>query len=481
MCASDSIGVEVGKSKWSSVYDRVLLKMLSEYEAPDLAVHRQQLESGMKALWDSPYTEETAALLAEQCPDLKGHEAVEKARQVIFCPWPADMSVYAKAFADPMQKKGFRYKLITVFYTVHRHDNTLLERFLVYGGLESLAILSAEDNNYVQSQALETATQLFQLNVCPSPGHPKPHSGREQGASFVLEQTPCGPREAYLHHAFYKCMFSGSLLPNMAKILQEKQEVFPNSHEQCMLLASNVLAWLRAPPGEMGIPLPSLPELSKGVQAFLDSSIQVHPQTRQSAEDFFRDLRDFGSSMKTDPLPTDQQRQQAWDEALGPAHEAQENATYAWRWLKQTGTEAFKAGKSAAAEDIYQLAVEAGGDRLPGSEASLLLSNRALALIKCSRYPEAAEAAARALEFDPTNAKAAFRRAQALLEDTNAKTKVLRQAVEAAEAAVRLEPKDVKAKELMEKAHSRMREAEERGEIEDEEHTEVSEELDGMD
>merc|ERR1712139_504844 len=139
----------------------------------------------------------------------------------------------------------------------------------------------------------------------------------------------------------------------------------------------------------------------------------------------------------------------------GPAEEARENASYAWRWLKQTGNEAFKAGKAAAAEDIYQLAVETGGDTLPPSEASLLLSNRAIALMRCSRNPEAAEVATRALEFDPSNAKAAFRRAQALLEDTNAKMKVLRQAVEAAEAAVRLEPKDGKAKELLEKANAR--------------------------
>lgn len=483
MCASDSIGMKVEQSKWYSIYDSFLQKMLAEYEDPELAAHHQQLKEGMQKLWDSPYSEEIAALLGEQCPGLEDHEAVEKARQVIFCPWPADMSVYAKAFSDPNQKKGLRYKLITVFYTIHRHDNTLLERFLVYGGLEALAILLQEDNNYVQSQALETATQLVQLNICPSPGHPKPHCKREQGASFVLEQMPCGRRETYLHHTFYKCIFSGSLLPSMAKILEAKEEVFPNSHEQCMQLAATCFSWLRTAPGEVGIPLPCLKGLSSGVQAYLDSEIRMHPQTRQYAEDFFRDLRDFGSTCKSDPLPTEAQQQQAWEEALGPTHEVQENATFAWRWLKQTGNEAFKAGKAAAAEDIYQLAVQAGGDRLPPSEASLLLSNRAIALMKCSRHSEAAEAAARALEFDPTNAKAAFRRAQALLEDTNAKMKVLRQAIEAAEAAVRLEPKDGKAKELLEKAHARMRQAEERGEVEEaeEEQPEVSEHLDGMD
>merc|ERR1719161_994420 len=147
---------------------------------------------------------------------------------------------------DTQQKKGLRYKLLTVFYSLHRHDNTLLERFLVYDGLESLAALLVEDNNYVQSQALEVATSLFQLNVCPSPGHPKPFcKERGQGASFVLEEMPRGPREMYLHHMFYKCMFSGSLLPNMARILEEKKEVFPNSHELCTQLASNVFAWLR--------------------------------------------------------------------------------------------------------------------------------------------------------------------------------------------------------------------------------------------
>jgi len=380
---------------------------------------------------------------------------------------------------DTKQKKGFRYKLLTLFYSLHRHDNTLLERFLIYDGFEALATLLKEDNNYVQSQAMDSATQLVQLNACPHPGRPKPHS-KDQNASFVLQQMPCGPRETYVQHAFYRCMFSGSLLPNVASILEEKEEIFPNSHEGCVRLTATVLSWLRAPPDEVGIPLSCLPELSNAVQAFLDSGIPSHPEVRQYTEDLFRDLRDFGSSMRNDPLPTEAQRRQAWQEALGPPHEAQENASYAWRWLKQTGNEAFKAGQAAAAEDIYQLAVDTGGDMLPPSEASLLLSNRAIALMRCSRHSEAADAAARALELDPSNAKAAFRKAQALLEDVNANGKVLRQAVEAAETAVRLEPKDTKAAELLEKAHARMHEAEARGEVEDEEPT-TEEALDGMD
>jgi len=479
MCASDPIAMEMAKSKWGNIFERVLLKMLAEYDSPDLQTPRKQLEDGMRKLWNSPYAEEIVALLPEQSPGLKGPEAVEKARQVIFCPWPADMSVYAKVFSDPKQTKGLRYKLMTVFYTLHRKDNTLLERFLVYGGLESLAILLVEDNNYVQSQALESAIQLVRLNPV-QPGQPKAHV-KDEKASFVLQEQPRGARDTYLQHAFYECMFSGSLLPNIAHILQERDEVFPSSHDQCVQLATTVFSWLRASPGEVGIPLTTLPQLSNGVQAFLDSGIRTHPEVRQYTEDLFHDLRDFGSAMRHDPLPTEDQRRKAWEEALGTAHEAQENASYAWRWLKQVGNEAFKAGKASVAEDIYQLALDAGGDRLPPGEASLLLSNRAFALMRCSRNPEAAEAAARALEFDPSNAKAAFRRAQALLEDENAKKKVLLQAIEAAEAAVRLEPKDAKAAELLEKARARMREADERGDMEEEEQPEVSDQLDGMD
>merc|ERR1712046_87856 len=94
-------------------------------------------------------------------------------------------------------------------------------------------------------------------------------------------------------------------------------------------------------------------------------------------------------------------------------------------------------GRSEAAENLYYLSEKEGGASLPPGEASLICSNRALSLLRCKRAPEAAEAAAQALEYDPTNAKAAFRHAQALSEDPAALPKALSKAVASAETAVR--------------------------------------------
>merc|ERR1719238_714433 len=61
-------------------------------------------------------------------------------------------------------------------------------------------------------------------------------------------------------------------------------------------------------------------------------------------------------------------------------------------------------------------------------------------------------AAEQALERDPRNAKAAYRRAQALLELPGACSRDLRAAEEAASLAARLEPKDAKVAEMLSRA-----------------------------
>merc|ERR1719218_61392 len=76
---------------------------------------------------------------------------------------------------------------------------------------------------------------------------------------------------------------------------------------------------------------------------------------------------------------------------------------------------------------------------VPTTEASLIESNRALVLLKAGHHLEAAAATERALERDPRNVKAAYRRAQALLELPGAGAKEIR----AAEEAVRARHLDV--------------------------------------
>jgi len=138
--------------------------------------------------------------------------------------------------------------------------------------------------------------------------------------------------------------------------------------------------------------------------------------------------------------------------------ESREDAAHAWQSLKKLGNETMKAGLIWPAEAAYRAALEEGANVVPTTEASLIDSNRALALLKGGHHAEAAAAAQRALERDPRNAKAAYRRAQALLEDPQAGHRELAEAHEAAMLAARLEPKDAKAAEMCSKVQSRQKE-----------------------
>merc|ERR1719162_1739702 len=135
-----------------------------------------------------------------------------------------------------------------------------------------------------------------------------------------------------------------------------------------------------------------------------------------------------------------------------------EDAAHAWQSLRKLGNAAIKAGLIWPAEASYRAALEQGGDVVPAAEASLIDSNRALALLKGGHHLEAAAAAERALQRDPRNPKAAYRRAQALLELPGAGAREARAAEEAALQAVQLEPKDAKVAEMLVRARARLQE-----------------------
>merc|ERR1712039_221889 len=183
-------------------------------------------------------------------------------------------------------------------------------------------------------------------------------------------------------------------------------------------------------------------------------------EIRGISEDLLQELLDK-PTIRIDPL-RGAELAAARKSIFSPDAEAREAAAHGWQALRLTGNEAFKAGLVWPAEATYRLAIECGGDVLPASEASLIESNRSLALLKAGHGEEAAVAAARALEYDSGNVKAAYRRAQALLDQSNntdkLDAKLVRGAVEAAELAARLDPKDAKISEMVTLASKRLEE-----------------------
>merc|ERR1712224_567136 len=128
MCKSSAAGA----SKWSNVFESVLLRILANYKDHDKATH-DAMDDGMRKLFENGYPDELTALARVVERDGTASEgsaqesdvaASERGRQVFFAPWPSDMRLYAAAFRDSSLKKGFRYKLLSVFYTVHSLDNT---------------------------------------------------------------------------------------------------------------------------------------------------------------------------------------------------------------------------------------------------------------------------------------------------------------------------------------------------------------------
>lgn len=246
----------------------------------------------------------------------------------------------------------------------------------------------------------------------------------------------------------------------MARIVGEPHELFPKSHSNCVRLMGGAIGWLRPEQGE-GVP-PVLPasgtllgaeDAEEALGRLLESNgsaMASDPELRHLAEDV---LKEFKESLVVRDDPLKGAELAAANEALFQADaEKREDAAHAWQSLKKLGNEAVKAGLIWPAEASYRAALEEGASVVPATEASLIESNRALALLKGGHHLEAAAAADQALQHDPKNAKAAYRLAQALLEMPGPGAKELRAAEEAARRALRLEPKDAKIADMLRRA-----------------------------
>merc|ERR1719498_464303 len=121
------------------------------------------MEAGMRKMFERPYVKELHALM----PSGSDPPALDEAQRILFCPRLTDMKFYVKSFAretpeaTARQEKLYKFKLMSVFYTLHRKDGALMDRFMHLGGLESLAILLGEDHVVIQSQVVELLIELL--------------------------------------------------------------------------------------------------------------------------------------------------------------------------------------------------------------------------------------------------------------------------------------------------------------------------------
>eukprot|EP00931_Biecheleriopsis_adriatica_P118781 TRINITY_DN94101_c0_g1_i1.p1 TRINITY_DN94101_c0_g1~~TRINITY_DN94101_c0_g1_i1.p1 ORF type:complete len:476 (+),score=130.17 TRINITY_DN94101_c0_g1_i1:43-1428(+) len=428
-------------SRWCQAFEAVMRRILADYQGTEVEV-RNGMEKGMRSLFEKPYESELSTVL-------KVPVSLEEARRIVFFPRLSDMEVYKKTFDRETPEKSARreqllkFKLMSIFYTLHRLDGALVDRFLHFGGLRSLVAMLGEENRIIQSQAMELLTEFLQPQM-------------------TLEAA-LSSRQKHLQHEVFLCLKSGALWKNLGSILSEPGEVFPRSHTSSIRLCAAAIGWLRPVDGavpEAGAP-PDVTSVVTAISGVLENGPGLAPDVRGMAEDLIEELVGV-PTIRADPL-SGAALSEAEKALFDKEAQAHEDAAHAWQALRKLGNEAFGSGLLWPAEAAYRLALEDGADALPEAEASLIASNRALALLKAGHYAEAAEAAGDALERDPRNAKAAYRRAQALLEQIGPEPglgslKLAQQAVAAAESASRLEPKDAKVSEMLEKARTRAKE-----------------------
>jgi len=429
-------------SRWRQAFEAVLYQILKEYDGQDAKV-RNGMETGMRKLFEHPYHEELNGIGHTKKKDIL---TVEDAQRVVFFPRLSDMHHYVLAFsldtstATARRQQLMKFKLMSVLYTLHRKDGSLMDRFMHCGGLASLAKLLGDDHVVIQSQVVE----LFMELLSPL---------------MVLPSMTSSLRQAHLHHQVFVCLRSGDLWRNFAKIIAEPHELFPRSHAHSVKILLGAIGWLHPDPGEISeVGLPDgMHETAEALKRFLEAAVTT-PDVRGLAEDLLRELQD-SPTMRADPL-RGKRLDDARKDIFAPAAVSREDAAHVWQSLRRLGNEAFGAGLIWPAEAAYRLALDYGGATVPAEEASLIHSNRALVLLRAGQHSEAVVASTKALELNSRNAKAAYRQAQALLEQTqtanghNAVDLILR-AVEAAESAACLSPSDAKVAELLRKVHER--------------------------
>lgn len=441
--ASGSFGSGDGvteKSRWQGVFEAVLNRILSEYEGTEEKV-KDGMEAGMRKMFDRPYVAELQVLREH------GAEAPtkEEAQRILFLPKLSDMKYYVKAFAretpeaTARQERLYKFKLMSVFYSHHRKDGALMDRFMHLGGLESLAVLLGEDHNVIQSQVVELLIELL--------------------SPLMSLQAPSSSRQAHLHHQVFLCLRSRAFWQHCARVVAEPHEVFPRSHANVVRLLAGAIGWLRPEDGvlpESGTLL-GAGDVEQALEALLDSSgsaIASDPELRPLAQELLLEFK--GSPVvRSDPL-RGAELQSARTALFEADAVVREDAAHAWQSLRKLGNDVIKAGLVWPAEACYRAALEQGGDVVPATEASLIDSNRALALLKGGHHLEAAAAAEQALERDPRNTKAAYRRAQALLELPGASRRQVSDAEKAAAMAAELEPKDKQVADMLRRARERL-------------------------
>eukprot|EP00929_Paragymnodinium_shiwhaense_P025417 TRINITY_DN15378_c0_g1_i1.p1 TRINITY_DN15378_c0_g1~~TRINITY_DN15378_c0_g1_i1.p1 ORF type:complete len:444 (-),score=115.46 TRINITY_DN15378_c0_g1_i1:287-1618(-) len=396
------------ETRWSMAFEAVLSSLLTEYEGGDPKV-TESMSKGMRKLFENPYLEELA-FPGE--PALK----LQEAQRIVFFPRLSDMKRYVDVFgrdtpeATRRREQLLKFKLMSVFYSLHRKDGALVDHFMHCGGLTALVSLLAEDNRIIQSQVVELLMEFV---------------------SPLLQLSPSSSgRQGHLFQQVFQCLSSKKLWRSLAKIVAEPNEVFPKSHASCLRILAGALGWLRPEEGMPGGPGENAPgaaaaqgpqlatsEAKEALQLFIESRVyrESMPDIRGLSEDLLEELSNRVLCRRP-PLEGKEALEKARQAVFNPGSQDREDHAHAWQALKQLGTDAFKKGLIWPAEATYRLALVEGGEVVPATEASLINSNLALVLLKAGHHEEAADAAAAALKSDPRNAKAAYRRAQALLE-----------------------------------------------------------------
>merc|ERR1740138_1100644 len=94
---------------------------------------------------------------------------LDEAQRILFFPRLSDMRRYVEAFSretpesTKRRERVMKFKMMSVFYTLHRKDGALCDHFMHSGGLCALAEFLGDEHRVIQSQVVE----LFMEMVSP--------------------------------------------------------------------------------------------------------------------------------------------------------------------------------------------------------------------------------------------------------------------------------------------------------------------------
>uniref|UniRef100_A0A7S1DV65 Uncharacterized protein n=1 Tax=Hemiselmis andersenii TaxID=464988 RepID=A0A7S1DV65_HEMAN len=364
-------------------------------DEPEVNEIADKVEGSLRKRWEKPPTEEMEIVLRKRMVD-------DEARQVLFFPTDQDMHYYQALILSPPDgspkdhpANAVQQTAVPLLYLAHSRRWALAREFILGGGLASLVTLVTHENLYLRSQAVETFSAM---------------TDRCEDVDWLDVDDANEKLRRQLFGLSASCDIVKALLGNM-------KGSYPNGGFSCLRILAFWLSWVRA----LYCPERKLRLSQKVLDALKEWSVYEGVSCKEEA-DLAKILFDDFNRLPAAPSPESPPQGEAAAGGPGGGHglclEGAKEGGLSVEDLRLEGNAQLQAGDFKLAEKTYTRAVkksvdEAGGEG-EGEPACLL--NRALARLKLTpaNHQGALDDCNIVIKTQENNAKAHYRRAQAL-------------------------------------------------------------------